>query len=598
MLKNDRKAGSASGLDFLGVTLAVFAGLVVLATLNWQFYHQFPMPIHDDMFDRLRFYRAVGGARALFDYLISAHNEHRVLTTRLVTMFDEHFVRGREYVQVIATNLFQLGSAFVVYRAIVVSQGDRAWSIFEKGLAFATIALLFINPNFLYTLIVPFQLQHAIMTFICVLGAWFVSRASGTPSTSATSAARLLAVLIPLAFVGTFTLGNAPVILIAAAASAIVLRWSPVAILIVTTSAAIHLVTVLATTASVGTRSYDFVAILKFTVIYLGAPFVRFGPWPAGYATWWSSVELTSVLGSVVLATVLMFGIARLLKPGLGGRVAIFGFVILVIVIVTGFAAGLSRAQFGILEAANKKYASFAALGSVGVLAIASGVVRDLFESRAWSRSVLFASMLVVVLPMATFGYARETRIWQKMIERNWEAASAVFAKVGHRDVLRNLYTEESSLTEYIGYIESRGRGIFSYFPFRWGDDIEGVLAQRREVRCRSEVQTIDRVSATDLTDVFRVPGTPVSISGSTWMTDDRAPPATVVALDGSNRVLGVARITRTSARIEEWLGQKVDQSVGWYGYARLIDSSPVTFIALSNSRRSYCKLGGLGNSR
>ena len=181
------------------------------------------------------------------------------------------------------------------------------------------------------------------------------------------------------------------------------------------------------------------------------------------------------------------------------------------------------------------------------------------------------------------------------MIERNWEAASAVFVKVNKKDWLHDLYGEDSGLSQYAGFIEPRGRSIFSYFSFRWGDDVKVALAGRTEGPCRAVVHSIDAIPQTDLGAIFKAPGTPASMSGWTWMEEDRSPPTSVIAVDGSSRIVGLAFPTRVSESAEQWLGQKFNQNLGWYGFARRLDESALSFIALSRSKTSYCRLGQVG---
>lgn len=579
----------------LEVTAATLATTVIVATLAWQTKHYFAMPFYDDIYDRLRLYRALPHITALMKYFISAHNEHRILTSRLFAFFDEFVFSGREYTQVIMTNGLQLCSAWVVYRLVFHPEMGKAWGVAEKFLALTTSALLFINPNFLYTLIIPFQLQHAIMAFLCVISAWLVSRA--TPSrTEKTRLAYPVAWLLVLALIATFTLGNAPAILIGAAATAFVLRWEHRLVLLLTAMAVAHTAIVLATTTAVGTPTYNPFRILKFALIYWGAPFLRFDPWPSTYVTWWSSAYLAGAFGAIVLGTSMLFAFLRLTKPGFGGRTAVFGFMILMIVIVTGVAAAHSRGQFGILEAANKKYASFAALGWLGVLAVLSGIACHRLSFLRRPEIAVFALMLALLLPLTALGYARETRLWQKDIDRNWEASLAAFLQINDRGKLHDLYTEELGLGEYLGYIKPNNRGIFSRFRFRWGDDAKVFLSARQKTSCRSEVEAISPIATADLTTLFHVAGEPVSISGWAWMDKNHQPPAMIIAVDSHDRIVGAGRVTRASARAEEWLGQKLDQNAGWFGFARLVEPPPVTFFALSRDGEGVCALGGFGN--
>ena len=584
-------------IDVLEVAATSVAAILVLATLVWETKHYLSTPIYDDLMDHLRMYRAFPSISEFLKYLVSPHNEHRILTTRLVAFIDEFVFLGREYTQLIVTSALQLLSACLVYRFVLRPELKDNWVESDKFLAFFTVTLLFINPNFLYTLIVPFQLQHAIMAFLCITSAILVCRLLPTHESEHAPRFLILSLLI-LAVVGTFTLGNSPSILIGAFATALIVRCKPRFVLILGCMALVHTAVVLLTTTTAGVTQRNPIQVLKFSLVYLGAPFLRFDPWPTSYVTWWSSVDLAGFFGAAVLCTAVFFALVRFFVPGLGGKTAVFGFMILVIVIATGFAAAHSRAQFGLLEAANKKYASFSALGWLGTLAVFVGVARHMFGFLKRADVVVFAAILTFILPLGVSGYARETRLWQKQSGRVWEASLAAFLQINDRNRLHDLYTDEAGLNEYLGYVAPTSRGIYSYFPFRWGDDAKAFLSVRQKEKCRSEVESLNPIAAADLTTLFKVPGTPVSVSGWAWMDKERQPPESVIVVDSRDRIVGAARITRSSSRAEEWLGQKLDRDVGWFGFARLTEPQPVTFFALSYNGKMVCDLGKVGDVR
>lgn len=510
--------------DTLKVVGATIATTVVALTLLWQLNHHFATPIYDDIFDRLRMYRALHHATLLLRYFASLHNEHRILTTRLFAFVDEFAFSGREYTQVFTTNVLQIVSAVVIYRFIFLPEMGKAWGPADRFFALATLLLLFINPNLLYTLVVPFQLQHAIMAFLSIIGAWVVSQGPWPPGRKEPDLRYLIPRLLGLAVIATFTLGNAPAILIGAAVTAFVLRWSLRTNLLLGGLAAAHTIIVLATTPATGTPSYEPIKILKFTLIYLGSPFLRIDPWPSGYVTWGTSIPLAGIVGSMVAGTALLFSVLLYFREGFGGRTAVFGFMLLVIVIVTGVAAGHSRVQFGIMEAANKKYASFAALGWVGMGAAFAGAARGRLTFVRRPEVGVLALLLVLLLPLSVLGYQREPRVWQKEIDRISEAGLALVLQINDRPKLHDLYTDEAGLAQYRQYVAGKRRGIFAHFRFQWGDDAKQFLSKSRNANCQAEVETMTPIPTADLTTLFDVPGTPVSVSGWAWMSKDHAP--------------------------------------------------------------------------
>lgn len=577
------------------IILGTMATLLVVLTLVWQSNHLFMTPIYDDIFDRLRLYTSLSNPSAFLSYMISGHNEHRIMTTRLVAMIDEFCFAGREYTQVITTNGLLLLSAFLACRYAFFETAAPRLFIARRFLLASVVSLLLVNPNFFYTLVVPFQLQHAIMTLLVVIAALVVSRLPDSEG----KAVRPVIALVLLATIGSFTLDNAPAILLAAAAASIIMRCRAWLMALLSGLAIIHTLVTLLTTGFVSAAPPTVHQMIGFALVYWGAPFQRLTAWPSSYITWEGTgpagIYVAAAFGGIVLATAVLFSILRFFKPNFGGRLAMFGLVILMAVIATGCAAAHSRAQFGILEAANKKYSSFAALGWLGAFAVITGIVDQLSHSKRSDWPAV--ALLLVMLPLSTLGYFRETRIWQRMIDRTSEASLAVFVHAGVSSELHSLYTDDNDLLRYVGFVEPRKRGLFSYFPFSWGDNSGALLKSRQATQCRGAVERISRVSAGDLTSLFKDPGDPYVISGWAWMDGAKSPPESVIAVDKADRIVGVARMTRSSDAAEEWLSQKFNQNLGWFGYARLDGETSLTFFGLSADGSSFCRLSGLGET-
>jgi hypothetical protein len=581
--------------EYAKTALSFCAFAVIVATIYFEGHHLFAMPIYDDMFDRLRMYRAMVSGTSFFEYLIAPHNEHRIFTTRLLELLDEVAFGGKEYVQVVSAHVLQFASSLLTL--YVFRRADRrGMTRGASVLLFSALVLLFVNPNFLYTLLVPFQVQHAIMEILCVLAAVVVSGASEQEHGPALRDVRFFAALLALAVIASFTLANGPVILLAAAASAVALRWRMTTTLVLVALALVHLVLVVATTHSVGEKSHDIMAVLKFVLVYLGAPFSRFDPWPGSYVTYATSTAFAMTAGAIILATGVLFGIARLLKPGFGGSLAVFGLVLLLIVVATGLAGGISRAQFGVLEGGSKKYASFAALGWVGSFAIYVALLRARFASRAFAVEATSLVVLLLLLPLSAIGFGRETRLWQKGVDRNWEAATAVLFKV-NTSALQDIYQPPADIANYVKFVEPLNRGVFAEFPYRWGQDAAALLQKMHATTCRGSAQQLTPLGSADRVSVFDAPGTPAKISGWTWMDSDHAPARMVIAVDPTHHIVGLARTTRPGEIAEEWLSEKMGRDVGWFGYAR-IQETPLRFYAISRNGRHYCDLGGVGDVR
>ncbi|TWB56396.1 hypothetical protein [Nitrospirillum viridazoti] len=581
---------------------AALAGVLVVATLVWEYRHHFATPIYDDIHDKLRLHASLGEVHQLLSFLVSLHNEHRIFTTRIITIIDEFAFSGQELFQVATNNLLQGLAAIMVYRyAFAPTAGNEPPQAPPPGhrlCLFALSVLLFINPNFLYTLVVPFQIQHTIMAVLLLLAAAIISR-DLSPDKRVRDLAPYWISLLVLAVLGTFTLGNAPIILLSAAAAAIVLRCRLEVIVASGALALVHVGIVLKTTpAASAAAGQSIVKITKFALLYWGSPLFRYDPWPGNFVTWSWPVYSAAILGALVFGVAVTFAVARFLKPGLGGRVALYGFVILAAIVATGLAAALSRAQYGVLEAGNKKYASFAILGWIGALAVLLGVLREQrWDYRRWEQAGATA-ILAAIVTLSGVAYGRETRIWQKMIDLNWEAGLAGFLKINDREHLHYIYWDDAGIREYFDYIERNNQGLYAHFPFRWGDDAQAFLASRREVICRGGVQSLDAVPMAERALVFDAPGEPITVSGWAWMTEEHAPPAMVLVVDHQNRIIGAAIMSRTAPLAEDYMGQKFDENLGWRGFGRATDFSGFTFFAVSGDSKRFCNLGGPGAVR
>jgi hypothetical protein len=248
--------------------------------------------------------------------------------------------------------------------------------------------------------------------------------------------------------------------------------------------------------------------------------------------------------------------------------------------------------QFGLAEAATKKYASLAALGWVGVLMIAVGGVRQRFGPGHPLNAVPIAGALLVVLPLSAIGYRRETLIWQYAADRSTEDAMAAFVHVDDAQFLPGIFSPPPALLEYLEDLETHGNGVFSRFPFRWGDDIKPFLASLKKATCRGAVDPPVLLRAGDLNGMFPDPGARFRVSGWSWL-DRYGPAATVVAADERDRIVGLAQTTRTSAVAEEQLKQTFDANVGWLGFARLDGPSALRFFAIAADYKHVCALGG-----
>ncbi len=579
----------------LGKAAVIFLAVLMLSNIiRFNYENYLAIDYFDEIFDKLRYYRRDHSIVGFFTYLTLPHMEHIIAITRLIAVADDNLWEGRERLQTVLGYIFQLLSVILIYRTIVTEK--NIINPINKIFIFFCIEVLFFNGNFLYNFTIPFQIEHFIMAFLAILSAKLFSDIAAVEKPTAKQRAIFVARMVGLAALATFNLGNAPVLLIATAAGAVIIRWPKGWTYLIIGLAVIHIWVILSITHSDhGFSDHNFFAIAKFALLYLGSAFIRLDdPWPASYATWWGSGYLGLSFGIILAAIAGGFAVMRRVRPGLGGRTALFGLILMIAVIVTAVAAGYSRAGgSGILEAANKKYASFAALAWAGALMILIGAVRA--EKFPQARSAGIAIMLFLIVPLSWIGQDREIHIWAKATDGNWEAALAAFLSVNDEYFLQRLYQipYQSEIDVLVNrYLEPNDLGIFSYYPFRWGNDIKTYMERSDAAVCKGTIDMVQQVPAADIVKVFDAPGTIYRLQGWSWLEQARAPARDIIMIDDDSRIVGLGRTTRTSAIAEEWLGQKFDRNLGWFGFARTTKPGRVRLFGRSSGGDFLCPLG------
>ncbi len=570
----------------VAISAAVFTAALTLVAQTIVFVsgHQYAVPIFDGIFDKLRMNAWLDGETSPWAYFFAHHNEHVITTTRLVSTIDYFLFDGQERLQVAISFACQAAIAFIVTWQLW-SPEDRPRYLVAGTLGILLLAA--VNGNFLYTFLIPFQVQHAIAALIVTISAFAISRIETL------SPRGVLPVLLCAALL-SITVGSGPSILLAMFVIAVVQRWGWKEVVFTGVLAAAHLAFTLATTPTTGSRSFSPVEITEFVAVYLGSPMTRLDAWPAPLLVDLPHVWRVLLIGGFVMMAGAAFFVVRLFRPRFGGRLGTFGLSLFGIVAVTGLAAAISRAQFGVFEGGSKKYASFAVLGWIAVFVMAWASCNAVLIGKSW-RPWLVAGLAAIILPLSYLGFASESSIWEKAVGRNWEAASAAWSSSDLTGPLGDLYRDWPQLAKFLFHERSHGKGLYGIFPASYVQPANEILGSRTEVTCRGEVQTVAPAGG-EHPGVFNENGTLVTTEG--WaVLDGHSQPAFVLAVDTNGHIDGVAPFSRSSSRAEEWLGQSASHA-GWFGYARVPSVSGLTFFVLTNDGHGYCLLGGAGNVR
>lgn len=377
--------------------------------------------------------------------LFRFHNEHLVVPTRLMVAADYRLWHGANILPALGTLAFTLAiiaiEAWMFHRAEPLGRGQAA-------VATALLAAVLLNGRLTWTLTFPMLLQHASANFFVVATlAAFAPLAAGTigrrgPAWIVCLGAALLAAISSASGVFALPAAAAAAAALAAVSPPIrrgpwrgaVLTYAALGLVVIGGYAALH-----AAAADGGRPAPHFSGAIRFALYFPGGAWFRDGTWPIVHRA------DPLLLHAVVLGfwTALALAGRRLWQRRAAlGEFELFHVAVLFFVAMTAVAGGLFRAEFGDLEALNKKYASTALLAWAS---LASLLVRDmagwLFAPgmRGKARPLaMAAAVAVAILP----GDAVEYRAWRAWRDQLGGAIAAYAAGDRSDDVLLGFHRD------------------------------------------------------------------------------------------------------------------------------------------------------------
>jgi hypothetical protein len=546
----------------IGVYVAV--STIVMIVACWG-----PLPIEDSWTE------LVSGRDVTWSWLISQHNEHRLLFSRLISIADYWLSAETNVIDFVAGILILASFGVLVVR---VSRGagllgwvETAWA---TGL---TLALLFWSVQYHVLIVGPFFVQ-----FFGVLLAAAVALsvlALGLPTITT------LAIVIGLEFVAAYVMASGVIVPFVAIALAIWLDRprSHIAVLSVTAVSVVisyligyHNPPYPPDSAPLDAPSH-LGSILAYTVTYLGGPFGE----SIGWLLQVDRVAVAVAAGGVgiMMFTILGWRLLRMRRSASPHEALLFalaGFVI-----AGGLLTSFGRVGFGMESALSSRYATqvlpfwliLSLLGAGGAIG-----------SRRRRLAVMALALpVLIVIAVSERHFAESAR---RFVTEKTAAAPALLADVAD-PLLARLYPWDADIP-----LQKRPmlqRAHTSIFSEDWASWIGTRLVEHAVLANAGSCQgSFDKaVSVSDK----RLPGW--RAVGRVWSTIRRRAPHKIVLVDGAGLITGYGLgDLGLDAETNVMSAPENGEDTRWIGAFTGGDPGSVTAYALIDAAPTACLLG------
>jgi hypothetical protein len=576
----------------LTITIAILVTIVLVTAselISWQLVHFTTVPFGDMIrsLEQLQLFLShqIGGG----EYLVTPSNEHVMATSRVIYLLDWQFARG--------TGLFAVACSYFLVTMIAATMAV-ALLYWTRGLAWQARAALisvvvqfWLNGHHLMNLNWAFQVAHWIATCLAWLAALSFAGAELVHSPRVRLA--LKASLLPLSFLAIITLGNGAIILPVLVILAMIDRWKWTDIAWMSIIAVLGVYFYLWLAGTTGSNippiaGWNIASMAAFVLLYIGGPFIRLLSWPSNMEAWSSFPTLGNVFGGAILLIGGAALLARIRNPRAGGALVTAGLALIGIVTATGILAALSRSSLGIEEATNKKYAAFATLAWCGTAFILAAVLVHQWRQRF--RSVIAAAAVCGALVLAIFIWASQAKefvIFEKWNKRLDESATSIQFSANDREYDNTIYFDLSRIRKLAESFLKPNRAAFYAFGRPMMDQI--LDAPIRDLGCFGNVDALTATPESDggaATRAFRM-------QGWSWIKQRRKPPSIVVVIDASNRVRGLATMTRSAPIVDELVFAAVSKrsDAGFFGFFVPSGSGPYRVLAVDSVEGDACQI-------
>jgi hypothetical protein len=530
------------------------------------------------------------------DMLFAQHNEHRILTARVLFWLDEHLFGATNTFVFAAILLVQGLHALLLWRLGARASGQAgAASVALAGLSLTMMFAAHQFSNFTWAFQVQFVLVFLLanVTFYLLLrDRDQAARAGGLPGAWFVGA-------VAAAWATTFTMANGLVV------------WPLLLALAACLRAPRGRVAVLALNAAVAWALYlwDFHTpphhgsmidglrqlpkSLAFTAAYVGSPVdatVTFLGLAAGPVVDAWRVPLAVTAGTVGGLLALRHVVRAIIDPASarGAQLALLsglGFTL-----ASALMTGLGRAPtFPLTEAMTSRYLTpalvFWACLAMLAWAEASAPGEEGERPRAgWRFGSTLLLLLIVFIGAPQYPRLDHARGFVNYLN---EAEAAMVANVYDKQLWGRYYYAPDTLPTVLDYFREHDLSVFRQDWTAWpGQRFASLFDDRSGAECLGSFDEVSPIASAR-------PG--FRFQGWAWDVREQQGAARVVFVDESGLVLGSTSVVQTRPDVVLALPATVPSpEVGWLGYAPSTSASRVDAFLIREDDRSGCKIGSI----
>jgi hypothetical protein len=355
-----------------------------------QFWRVLPF---QDQWEMVRFYQSWSQGTATIWDLAVAHNEHRILLTRLVFLADFTQFHGSLAFAYAALVVLQLGLAFAV--GLAIAQGRHAA---ERAAIIAVAAAFLVSPVQLANLVQPFQSAIASVCLFAMVASYAVARMADRSPTNKRPTFLVIAVVAMLLSAYSMANGLAAAILATMLAILLPLRRRD-KIAMVVACGLIVAVYLWGFSAPDGGKEYranlntfqGVTAFIGFALAILGSVAVRFGV-TVSIVVGAAGVLIWTVLGAYFIASRPRGGEQR--DPNTTTLLALATFAI-----ATAAMVAFGRTNMGIEQALSMRFGTFSIVFWVALAGVAWRLDGTLAPTaRWWKPATASASVALLIM--------------------------------------------------------------------------------------------------------------------------------------------------------------------------------------------------------
>ncbi len=531
------------------VSISAFFVVLFTALMTASCRHALP---YWDQWDNL-----IAGRPITWTWLVSQHNEHRILFPRLIYLCDAWFFNERNNLELVANISLQLATASIV--TVLGTQLIRPGWRGSVVVASVTVTMMFSAVQW-ENMASPFQVQFFLVCFAAV--ACIVIFVKEKPH-------RLVSIPVTiLQTLAVFSLASGILVPVVTTVLALWLRRPKLQVIIQVAVAAVLLALYLYGYVSPAEPQNTAPSGLMSLVAYVLNELGIFPEAFFGRDTVWIHI-VSGGLGLVLLAS-LMATIRSRRGPSAKAEIALIGITLFVLgmCVLTAF----GRARFGLEQATSGRYVTPVLLFWSALLLLC--VSRLPGQGRTWGLGGL--GLLTIVIAILEPRLATPAFRFARSLDA---AIPAVIVPNGDRALLSRLYPDPDTVTAHLPSLQAANASIFEEPWSRWLNSTFPGGQPPSDLRtCAGTVA--DVVAVTDgIRSGWRLSG---RSSEQVW-------PARLVFLDPAARVVGVG-----VGRLDERAAGEPRTTVGaapdrWLGEINQTDPRSVQAYMLDANDHAVC---------